>query len=278
MPSAAADRSKNARRAQLHRSAKYDGRAVTERARAAFRASFDPPALPGESAADRRARLRQGEASYRAYMSDLSAKGVEARKKAAAKRNARLASGTDLGAARAEHVCSSAAGSPRPRAACQAGAAGPSTASTSTTATAATTATAGSSPARRAGPSTASSSARPPGPARPPAASTGNTSTTARPRTGRRSEHRQRVEHRQHLDHGHRSEHRQHLDHGHRSDHGHRGDHGQRGQLVSPAGRSRAAPRPRPGRGRAAAASTADTSTTATASTTGPARRPARPG
>jgi hypothetical protein len=85
-----AERSKNARRAQLHRSAKHDGRAMTERARSAFRASFDPPAQPGESQADRRARLRQGEASYRAYMSDLSAKGVEARKKAAAKRNAEL--------------------------------------------------------------------------------------------------------------------------------------------------------------------------------------------
>lgn len=96
MPSAKAERGKNARRAQLHRSAKHDGRAMTERARAAFRASFDSPAQPGESLADRRARLKQGEASYRAYMSGLSAKGVEARKKVAAKRSAKLANETDL--------------------------------------------------------------------------------------------------------------------------------------------------------------------------------------
>lgn len=94
MSAAEADRSKAARRAQLHRSAKYDGRAVTERARQVFRKSFNPPAVPGETAADRKARLAQGEARYRAYMSDLSAKGVAARKKTAAKRNTESGSET----------------------------------------------------------------------------------------------------------------------------------------------------------------------------------------
>ena len=93
MPSGDAERTKNARRAQLYRSAAHDGRAVTENARSTFRASFDPPAQPGETAADKAARLKMGEARYRAHMSNLSRKGIAARKRKTAERRVRLAGG-----------------------------------------------------------------------------------------------------------------------------------------------------------------------------------------
>jgi hypothetical protein len=86
MPLSEAERTKNARRAQLLRSAKHDGRVVTENARSTFRASFDPPAMPGETAADKRARLARGDAAYRAYMSRLGERGRQARAAAAAER------------------------------------------------------------------------------------------------------------------------------------------------------------------------------------------------
>lgn len=91
MPPEASDRTKNARRAQLYRSAKHDGRAVTANARRTFRESFNPPEQPGETAADCAARLRKGEAAYRAYMSQLSVKAVKAKAARRAQHLAELA-------------------------------------------------------------------------------------------------------------------------------------------------------------------------------------------
>jgi hypothetical protein len=75
----AEERSKRARHAALVRSSKEpSGAAMTKPARISFRESFyerTDPSLPEDE------RRRQGEAAYHAYMSDLSKKGVAARRK-----------------------------------------------------------------------------------------------------------------------------------------------------------------------------------------------------
>jgi hypothetical protein len=86
MPLSAAQRSRNARRAALLRSASADGAAMTATARSAFQDSFLPGGSrggpdPGNlSEAERR---RRGRAAYRAYMLGLSAKAAHARRMAA---------------------------------------------------------------------------------------------------------------------------------------------------------------------------------------------------
>src|ERR1700733_2096049 len=86
MPLTAAERSQNARRAALARSASNDGTAMTEPKRRAFEDSFLPGgsrggADPGNlSEAERQ---RRGRAAYRAYMLGLSQKAAHARRMAA---------------------------------------------------------------------------------------------------------------------------------------------------------------------------------------------------
>lgn len=76
MPLTPAERSANARRAALQRSATEDTRAMNDAARRVFRESFIPTD-PGLSEAERQ---RRGYAAYRAYMQDLSRKSAETRR------------------------------------------------------------------------------------------------------------------------------------------------------------------------------------------------------
>lgn len=87
MPLSAAERSQNARRAALKRSATSDPAAMTEPKRRAFWDSFRPggsrggPDDPGLSEAERE---RRAEAARKEYMIGLSQKAAHARRMAAA--------------------------------------------------------------------------------------------------------------------------------------------------------------------------------------------------
>lgn len=86
MPLTAAERSQNATRAALARSAKSDPAAMTAPKRQAFEDSFLPGGRrggpdPGNLNEDE--RQRRGKAAYRAYMLGLSQKAAHARRMAA---------------------------------------------------------------------------------------------------------------------------------------------------------------------------------------------------
>jgi len=86
MPLTAAERSQNATRAALARSAQSDPVAMTEPKRRAFEDSFLPGgsrggADPGDLSEDE--RQRRGRAAFRAYMLGLSQKAAHARRMAA---------------------------------------------------------------------------------------------------------------------------------------------------------------------------------------------------
>ena len=86
MPLTAAERSQNARRAALTRSASSDPAAMTEPKRLAFEASFLPGGSrggPDPGNLTEEERQRRGRAAYRAYMVGLSQKAAHARRMAA---------------------------------------------------------------------------------------------------------------------------------------------------------------------------------------------------
>jgi hypothetical protein len=79
MPSTSAERSRNARRAALHRSANSDPAEMTAPMRGAFLARFMPPEELGLEPAERERRAAAG---LREYMTGLSAKAAKARQRA----------------------------------------------------------------------------------------------------------------------------------------------------------------------------------------------------
>jgi hypothetical protein len=86
MPLTSAERSQNARRAALTRSATTDSTAMTEPKRRAFEDSFLPGGSrggPDPGNLTEAERQRRGRAAYRAYMMGLSQKAAHARRMAA---------------------------------------------------------------------------------------------------------------------------------------------------------------------------------------------------
>lgn len=79
MPSTPAERSTNARRAALHRSATTDGSAISQPARDAWLASF-APSDPELTEAE---RARRAKAALRARMTELSQIAARKRRRAA---------------------------------------------------------------------------------------------------------------------------------------------------------------------------------------------------
>lgn len=79
MPLTPAERSANARKAALQRSATEDTRAMNDAARRVFRQSFEPSEPAGDSPEAVAERQRRGYAAYRVYMQDLARKSAETR-------------------------------------------------------------------------------------------------------------------------------------------------------------------------------------------------------